>query len=416
MSNIGLSLPRLDAELQVCGKSRYGADVDMPGMLQCKIKRSERAHARIIKIDITAALAWPGVVDIILADDFVVNRYGITTLDQQFMADTVVRGYYDAVAAVAAASSDIAEQACRLIKVEYEDLPPLFDPLEALREDSYKIHGGSNLAATIRICSGDIEDGFAHSDFIFQQSFSTPANEQAPIEPHAGIAYLDEINGDLVVRTSVQRPAVIVPDVALALGRPRSKTRVISGAVGGGFGGKNEVSFEAIISLLALRTGKPVKIEFTREDEFNCTTVRHPYQIKMKSGVSKSGKLLAREVQIISDCGPYVCLGKMTLEKAAIHACGPYIIPNMLVYGQLVYTNNCVGGAMRGFGVPQMGFAYEVHTDYIARQMGLDPLEFRRLNLIVDGSRLPTGMSMDTVTVRQTMHRAMEMARERGDY
>ncbi|QNL45316.1 molybdopterin-dependent oxidoreductase [Oscillibacter hominis] len=416
MNTVGTSMPRLDAELLVTGRARYGADLDLPGALWCKVKHSERAHAKIRSIDLSAAQALSGVAAVCTAGDFDCNRHGVSVRDEPFLSDDRVRGYYDSVAAVAAESEEIAQKAAALIRVEYEDLPGVYDPFEAMEEGSCSIHGGSNIAAEVQIVNGDVDRAFPQCPHIFEQQMYTPVNEHAFIEPHAAIAYLDETAGDLVVRTSVQRPALIAEDLALAIGWPQSRVRVITGSVGGGFGGKNEITFEHILAVLAIKTRRPVKMAYTREEEFDCSTVRHPYWIKMRSGVLEDGRILAREVRIVSDCGPYVGLGKMTLEKGCIHGCGPYRIPNTRVCGKLVYTNNSFGSAMRGFGVPQLGFAYEVHTDYIARRMGISPLEFRRINAIRDGDKLPTGMTLNQVTVEQAIDRVIRLAREGGDW
>jgi CO/xanthine dehydrogenase Mo-binding subunit len=409
-------MPRRDAKLQVTGKARYGADVHLPDMLYCKIKHSERAHAKILSIDTSEAESLPGVVAFCTAKDFICNRHGASIQDEPFMADDFVRGYYDSVAAVAAESEEIAHLACKLIRVEYEDLPGVFDPFEALKENSYKIYGNTNLAAEVNIFTGDVDKALAECDRIFVQKMRTPINEHSFIEPHAAIAYIDESSDDLIVRTSVQRPALIGSDLALAIGWPQSRIRIITGSVGGGFGGKNEITFEHIIAILCIKTGRSVKMVYTREEEFDCSTVRHAYWVEIKSGVMNDGRILAREVNIVSDCGPYVGLGKMTLEKGCIHACGPYCIPNTRVNGKLIYTNNSFGSAMRGFGVPQLGFVYEVHTDYIAQQMNINPVIFRRINFIHDGDKLPTGMTMNLVNVEETMNQAIILAQKCGDW
>jgi len=186
--------------------------------------------------------------------------------------------------------------------------------------------------------------------------------------------------------------------------------RIVTTAVGGGFGGKNELTMEPVLALLALKTRKPVKFAFTREEEFQVSTVRHPYLLKYKSGLKKDGTLVARQVEIVSDSGAYVCWGESTLTKACVHAAGPYRIPHVRIDGYVVYTNKPVGGAMRGFGVTQLGFAYEVHMDSLAAELGLDPVEFRLKNMFVDNSALPTGQVLEAVTITECVNRAMELS------
>lgn len=415
MNVIGASIPKKETEQIVLGKAHYGADVAMPDMLYCKIKHSERAHAKIVSIDTSEAARLPGVIAFCTADDFDERLHGPSVKDEPYMAKDIVRGYYDSVIAVAAETLQAAEQALELIHVEYEDMPGVFDVFEAMKSNSPKVHGDTNIAAEVSIVNGaDVDEAFAKCKQVFEQDFHTPINEHAFIEPHAAIAYLD--NGELVIRTSVQRPALIGADLAYAIGWPENKIHMITEAVGGGFGGKNEISFEHIIAALAIKTKRPVKMVYTREEEFENSTTRHPYWVHIKSGVDENGKLVARELNIVSDCGPYVGLGKQTLEKGCIHGCGPYKIANTRVHGILVYTNNSYGSAMRGFGVTQLGFVYELHTDYIARNLGMDPVEFRMQNLICDNDRLPTGMIMQHVNVIETMNRAIQIAKERGDW
>lgn len=416
---IGVSIPRADAEYQVTGKSRYGADIDMPNMLICKILRPKYASAKILKIDTSEAEKLPGVVAIVTEKDVPFNMYGVTTIDQPFFIGEGMNCFQfgDMLAAVAAESEDIAEKAVSLIRVEYEELPCVSDVLEAMKPESYKVHGGdSNIFQHLVITNGDIDKGFEEAKWIIDQDFSTPGLEHCSIEPHAGISYIDETTGELVIRSSVQKPFELATDIAKMLKIPMSKIHVLSSSIGGGFGGKNEPTMEPAIALLTLKTRRPVRCSFTREEEFNASTIRHPYKVHYRTGIRADGKLCARSVEIISDSGAYISWGSSTLTKASVHACGPYDIPNTRVDGYIVYTNNPVGGAMRGFGVTQLGFAYEAHTDWCARQIGMDPIEFRRLNLIHDGSQLPTGMIMNIVTVEDCMDKAIEMAKEEGNW
>ncbi|HUW64796.1 MAG TPA: molybdopterin cofactor-binding domain-containing protein [Spirochaetia bacterium] len=406
---IGRRLPRHDALLQVTGRAVYGDDLARPGMLFAKALRGAYAHAAVIRLDTSAAEAAPGVRAVITAKDVPHNVFGFSHLDQPVLAADKVRYRGDALAVVAAESREAAEEAVKLIKVVYEPLAAVFDPVEAMQPGAPKIHGETNVAAHIKIRSGDLAEGWREADEIVEENFRTPMVEHAHIEPHAAVAEVSP-GGELTVWSSVQRPFLIAADLGSILQKPLNTIRVIATAVGGGFGGKNEVTIEPLVSLLALRTGRPVKMVFSREEEFQASTVRHPYIIKFRSGVKRDGTLTARQVEIVSDCGAYVSWGQSTLSKAAIHAAGPYRIPHVWVDGFLVYTNNNVGGAMRGFGVPQLGFAYEVHTDTIAAALGMDPVAFRLRNVITDDAALPTGQVLETVTVTETMQRAMEIA------
>lgn len=408
-SVVGKSFPRTDAVLQVTGKSIYGDDYSPPGMLYAKILRSKHAHARILKLDTSKAEKLAGVKAVITAKDCPHNRFGFTHQDQPVLADDKVRFLGDGLAAVAASSWEAAEEALGLIEVDYDPLPAVFDPREAMKPDSPKIHGESNIASHLKIRNGDIEQGWKDSDVIFEEEISTQMVEHAHLEPHAAVAEVTP-SGEVVVYSSVQRPFLIASDLGKILKVPMNRIRVVSTAVGGGFGGKNEISMEPHIALLAMKTGKPVKMKYTREDEFEASTVRHPYMTRYKSGLKKDGTLVARQVEIISDSGAYVSWGESTLTKASVHAAGPYNIPHVWIDGYLVYTNKPVGGAMRGFGVTQLGFAYEVHMDTLAAEMNLDPLEFRLKNVLVDNCTLPTGQVVEVVTLKECMQRAVGLA------
>lgn len=408
-SVVGQSFPRIDALSQVTGKSIFGEDVKRPGMLFAKILRSKYAHARIISIDTSKAEALTGVRCVITSKDIPHNRYGFTHQDQPVFADDKVRFLGDPIAAVAADSKIIAEKAISLIHVVYEPLPIVSNMLEAMKDESPQVHDKSNVVSHLKISNGDMEKGWSESDQIIEETLSTPMIEHAMIEPHAAMAEMDEL-GNLTIWASVQRPFTIAADLCKILKLPLNKIRVISTSIGGGFGGKNEISFEPILCILATKTGKPVQLVYTREEEFEASTVRHPYIMNYKTGVKKDGTFVARQVEIISDCGPYVTWGESTLTKALIHACGPYRIPYTKIDAFLVYTNNPVGGAMRGFGVTQLGFAYEAHMNTIAAIMKTDPIALRLKNILRDEDFLVTGQQVNVVTLKETMMKALELA------
>jgi len=411
---VGRRVSRHDALLQVTGRVVYGEDLRAPGMLWAKAARSPQAHARITAIDLLPALTSPGVRAIITASDIPCNRYGFTHQDQPVLAQDRVRHVGEAVAVVAAETLRQAEEAAAKVAVRYEPLPAVFDPLEAMRPDAPSVHDGSNVAEHIRIREGNVETGFAGADLVVEEEFTTTFVEHAHLEPHAGLA-IPAPDGALTIYSSVQRPFLVAADTAKVLAMPQNRVRIVASGVGGGFGGKNEMTLEPWIALLALRTGRPVKMIFTRDEEFQATTVRHPYRMRYRTGVRRDGTLVARAVEIVSDCGAYVSWGASTLAKAAIHAAGPYAIPHVKIDGYLVYTNNPVGGAMRGFGVPQVGFAYECHTDAVAEAVGMDPVTFRLRNALRDGGRLPTGQVLERVTLEKTLRRALEMAEWRRE-
>ncbi|MTI95967.1 MAG: nicotinate dehydrogenase large molybdopterin subunit [Firmicutes bacterium] len=406
---IGKRIPRHDAEQQVTGKIIYGEDLYRPGMLHAKALYSEHSHAEILSIDTTQAEKLAGVRGIITHKDVPVNRYGLSHKDQPVLADDKVRVKGDALAVVAADTLEIAKKALKLIKVEYKPLKPVLDPVAAMAEDAPLVHGDSNIAAHIKIRSGDVEAGFAQSDLIIEENFYTPKNEHCHIEPHVALAEVEN-DGKLVIWTSTSRPFSFSTQLTRILKLPMNKYQMKTPAVGGGFGGKNEVTLEPWVALLAMKTKRPVRMVFTREEEFEVSTLRHPYLMKYKTGVKKDGTLLAREIRLISDNGAYVGLGNQTLTKAAVHAAGPYKIANVKTDAFLVYTNAAVGGAMRGFGVPQVCFAYESHTDSIAEKLGLDPLEYRLRTLYGDIGTMPTGQMLQSKPLIQSLRRAAELA------
>ena len=406
--SVGQRATRLDSRAHGLGATKYIDDMQFPGMLHARFKRAEHAHAKIVNIDVSKAVAMPGVVATLTGDEIPVNSFGPSFQDQPLLAHDKVFHMGDAVVAVAAEDEDIALEAASKIEVEYEPLPAVFDPVEAMRDDAPKIHGGdSNIYATKVIKKGDIEAGFAAADQIFENRYTTQMVEHVPMEPHAAIAEWDA-NGRLMVWSSLGRITLGRSDLSRILQLPLNKIRVKSTIVGGNFGGKNELTTEPMLALLARKTGRPVKSVYSREDEFISSTTRHPFIMDYKTGVTKAGKITARKIRLICDGGAYCSWSETTLGKAAILSTGPYEIENIHIEALAVYTNKTMTGAMRGFGAPQVCFAYESQMDEIARTLNLDPLEMRLACAFKEGSASPTGQVLESVVAKETMTMAAD--------
>lgn len=395
---IGKSVPRIDALAKVTGKALFAADYQYPGLLYGKILRSPLAHANIVNINTGEAEKLPGVKAVITWKDVPRNPYSTaghpypddSPLDT-YILDKKVRFVGDAVAAVAAETREIAEEAIKLIKVEYEELPPLLTVEAALAPGAPEIHEGTkNICDQHHFTYGDVEKGFVQSDYIFEDEFKTPIVTHCSLETHVSVAYLAE-DGQLVVHSSTQIPFNLRRILAKALGMSMSKIRVIKTHVGGGFGGKAEVVQEPINAVLAMKTGRPVLLEYTREEDMVAGRTRHSTIIKLKTGVTKDGKILARQMKIISNTGAYAGHGHSVVYNIGSHFAVQYPAPNMAFEGISVYTNIPVASAMRSYGISQLNFAMESHTDNIARKLKMDPLEFRRKNLIQAGQKDPLG-------------------------
>jgi CO/xanthine dehydrogenase Mo-binding subunit len=405
---VGQRVTRIDARMHGLGETRYIDDLAFPGMLHAKVKRAGIASARITRIDTRAAEAMPGVVAVLTGREIPVNSFGPSLQDQPVLADERVRHAGDGVAAVAAVSEQIALEALERIEIEYEPLPAVLDPVEALREDAPKVHPPKgNVYASKVISKGDLERGFAQSDRVFEGSYRTQMVEHVPLEPHAAIAAWDA-NGRLTVHSSLGRITLGRADLARTLKLPLNRVRVIATIVGGNFGGKNEITLEPVLALLARKTGRPVKGVFSRLEEFVASTTRHPILMEYRSGVTRAGRILARKVRLVLDGGAYCSWSETTLGKACILSAGPYRIENLRAEAYAVYTNKTMTGAMRGFGAPQVCFAYESHMDEIAAGLGIDPLEIRLLNAFEEGSVSPTGQVLQSVVLKESLLRAAQ--------
>ncbi len=405
---VGQRAVRPDVRFHGLGLTQYIDDIALPGMLHAKIKRAGIAAARIKRIDVSAAENLPGVMAVLTGREIPVNSFGPTFQDQPVLADEFVRHAGDGVAAVAAVSEQIAAEAVERIVVDYEPLPAVLDPLEALREDSPKVHPGkSNIYNRLVIRKGDTDKGFAQSDHVFEGRFTTQMVEHVSLEPHAAIADWD-LNGRVTIWATIGRITLARGDLARTLKLPMNRIRLIGTIVGGNFGGKNEITQEPALALLSKKAGRPVKGVFTRTDEFISSTARHPFVMDYKTGVTRDGRILARTARLVLDGGAYCSWSETTLGKSCILAPGPYRIDNVCTEAIVVYTNKTVAGAMRGFGAPQVCFAYESHMDDIATALGIDPLAIRLRNAFDEGSVSPTGQVLHSVVVKESLLRAAE--------
>ncbi len=389
---VGHSLPAPAGPDVVTGRARFTLDVAIEGLLHVKLLRSPHAHARIRAINKAEALAVPGVQAVLTHEDappvaFSTARHQERTIDPDdtMVLDRVVRFIGQRVAAVVADSEAAAEEGCRRIAVEYEILPAVFDPDEAMQTAAPAVHEGrANIMAQIHGGIGDVEAGFAEADAIHVGTYFTPRVQHVHLETHAAIAWFDG-DGQLNVRSSTQVPFLTRIELARIFNLDPEKVRVFCERVGGGFGAKQEMLVEDIAVLAVLKTGRPVQLEFTREEQFIAATTRHPMRVEIKIGAKRDGTLTAMQMRIVSNTGAYGNHGMPVLEHACGESISVYRCANKRIDGYAVYTNTLPAGAFRGYGLPQSAFAVESAMDEVARAIGMDPFEFRRRNIVRQG-------------------------------
>jgi CO/xanthine dehydrogenase Mo-binding subunit/aerobic-type carbon monoxide dehydrogenase small subunit (CoxS/CutS family) len=402
---IGANVRRLDAPSKVSGALRYAGDMVMTGMLFMQVMRSPHAHARIVSIDTSAAEAMPGVEGVITAADVPgIDGFGVYVHDQPVMARGKVRYVGEAVAAVAAEDELTARRACNAIKVVYEPLPPVFDPEEAMRPGAPVLHdyAPDNVTKHIPIRVGDVEQGFAESDLIVEQTYATQPIEHAYLEPEAGLGYVDH-DGVVTIVSPSQNITHHRHQLAKIIAKPINKVRFIMSPVGGGFGGKEDMIYQGMLALAAMKTRRPVRLVFTREESIVATAKRHPSRTTYKMGLTRDGRIRAVEITMICDGGAYGLSTEGVVRKAAILAAGPYAIPNVKIDTYGIYTNNTPSGAFRSFGALQAQFATETHLDICAEKLGLDPFEIRRINAMRDGALTHTKAQLKSVSYTRAL-------------
>ncbi len=420
---VGRSLPRVEGRAKVTGRAEYIHNLRLPGMLHAKIFRSPKAHGRIRSIDTAAAKAYPGVFAVFTSDD--VRRvipnpyYGPAFHDQPILAIDKVRHIGEPMAVVLAEDSHVAEEAARLIVAQFDELPAVMDEVEAVTSktivhdvlkpagtfpDLKHLEGrkGTNVALDFQLRRGDAKKAFVEAAHVFEHTFRTQQVTHTPLEPMVSVAEADE--GRLTIHTASQSPSFVRIEIARLLGWPENRVRVKTAYLGGGFGAKLYIKLEALVAALALLARRPVKVSLGMDEQF-FTITKHPSTFRIKSAVDQQGRITARECEVWWNGGAYADIGPRVTQKSGFTAAGPYDIDNVHIDSYALYTNRPPAGALRGFGIPQLVWAYESHTDLIARALKIDPLEFRRKNILREGRPQSTGTAMKDAAIELVLER-----------
>ncbi len=422
-SVIGQPVARGEGPEKVSGQSVYASDVNLPGMLWGKILRSPLPYARIVSIDTSRARALPGVHAVITGPDIPDRRVGRLLRDCPVLCRDKALFVGDKVAAVAAEDPDIAEEALLLIDVEYEDLSPVFDPEEAMTGDAPTLHEGmesypglpqppsgiNNVFAHNVWDKGDIEQGFAESDLIFEHTFTTQLHHQAYLEPHACVVDIDN-DGRVQIWACNKGPFMLREQLSKVWDMPEANILVNPTNIGGDFGGKGSFMDIPLCYYLAQASGRPVKMVMDYVQELMAGNPRHPATITIKTGMKSDGRIWARQARCVFNSGAYGAFKPRVHLRGADHSGGPYRIPHVHIDSYMVYTNNIPCGHMRAPAKPQVAFAVESHMDLIAREMGMDPYEFRMLNVLQDGDSNPVGEEWENIRAGEVLQRAAEAA------
>ncbi len=409
---IGQSVKRIDALGKVTGETPYPGDIDIDGQLWMRIKFSDRAHARVLNVDTSKAESLDGVIRVFTSLDVPVNEYGLVIKDQPVLCGPgsdkigtdVVRCYMDMVATVVAETDAIAKKAVDLINVDYEDLPAVFDVDEAMTDDAPQLHPDNprNLVTHFRIRKGDMDAGWEQADVVVEGEYETTWQEHAYLQPEAGLSYIDE-EGRITVVTAGQWTHEDQEQIYHALDLPQDKIRVIYPAIGGAFGGREDMTVQIILALATWKLERPIKIQWNREESILYHHKRHPIKVRTKWGATKDGIITAMSAEVVGDAGAYNYTSNKVLGNANLTVTGPYVIENIHIDTFTVYTNNIPSGAFRGFGAPQALLAAEGQMNKLADILGIDPLEIRLRNSIQEGSiasvgtPFPAGVSMPEV-------------------
>lgn len=389
LNTVGKSIIRVDAYSKVTGKALYPQDIYMDDMLYGKTLRSELPHA-LIDVDTTDAENVEGVVRIFTYKDIPLNQHGVVFKDHNVFCGKKVRRIGDPIAFIVGETEQACIDGMKKIKVNYTELQGVFDPIEAMKEDSPKVHGDSNIIFHYKLRTGDIEEAFKNCAAIAENTYSTHMQEHAFLQPEAGLSYVED-DGTVVVVLATQYPHYDREEIAKTLNMEEEKVKILNTNVGGAFGAREDITIQIHLALASSTLNRPIKVIFDREESFLAHSKRHPMVMKYKTGADKDGYLQALEVEIIGDSGAYCSWAINVLRKAGVHAPGPYYIPNVKVDSYAVYTNNPFTGAMRGFGATQVPNASEQQMDILAEKLGISPIEIRQKNIFKQGSLTATG-------------------------
>jgi CO/xanthine dehydrogenase Mo-binding subunit len=409
---IGRSAKRLDIATKVTGQRKFPQDFDRPGQLYAKAVWAEHPHARVLAIDTSSAKESPGIVDVLTAEDVPVNEYGIMTYDQQVLVPVggKTRWTGDRIAVVVAETAADAERACGLVQVDYEVLDLVTDPRKAMSDDTL-VHPerDSNIIKHLWIRRGDVDEAFARADVIVEGTYETPCVEHAYLQPEACLGYIDE-DGRLALIVATQWPQDDIRQLTHLLDIPEDQIRELVPAIGGAFGGREDMSLHPLVAIAVHKLRRPVKMVWTREESIRGHGKRHPFFLRFKTGCTRDGKLVAIEAECIGDAGAYESTSIVVLNNAMSFLSGPYHYPACKVDGYTVYTNNAPGMAMRGFGAAQAPVGYEAQMSKMAEALGMDPVEFRLKNVLVDGAVRLTGNEMPSGTAAAECLRAAALS------
>jgi CO/xanthine dehydrogenase Mo-binding subunit len=401
---VGRSVPRNDVLYKVRGQAKYAANLALPGMLHGRFVRSTYPYARLRRVDVTRAKGAPGVHCVLTSAEIPDERLMVGSLikDTPILARDVVRHVGEPVVAIAADTVDAAQAAAALVEIDYEPLEPVLSPADALKDNAPRLHPNGNLIADLANAVGDVDAALAAADIVVEDTYANEPIEHCFLEAQAGLSFIDQ-DGVLTLMVSTQYPHFHHKQIADVTGLPPEKVRVVQTVVGGAFGGKIDVTIECVACLMTLSAGRPVKMVLDNEEVFTATTKRHAMTIRHRLGAMKDGRLVGLDMDVLADGGAYASYSPIVAGRCVVHAAMPYDIPNVRARVRTTFTNNMTAGAMRSFGIVKLAFATESQLNKLAARLDLSPIEIRRRNAVVDGTKTTTGQILHAVGFKKTL-------------